>query len=75
MVIVRLETEDGRFVGNVEVAPFLSAPEILMWGDRFFKLHQATPEAIYRECFCAVSLTTAERCVELSILENVKPRP
>ena len=68
MVLVRLETSNGRFVGNVEVLPFLTAPEILLWGERFFKLHQKNP-ATYRECFCAVSLTTGERCIELSAME------
>jgi hypothetical protein len=66
MVLIRLETEDGRFVGNVEVLPFPEAPKGVVWGQRFFILHQATPEAIYREAFFAFSLTSGDRCMELS---------
>ncbi|HEY9608945.1 hypothetical protein [Allocoleopsis sp.] len=65
MVLVRLETSDGRFVANVEVLPFLSAPDVVLWGERHFKLHQENP-ATYRECFVAVSLTTGEKALELS---------
>lgn len=65
MVLVRLETSVGDFVGIVEVPPFLSAPDVILWGNRHFKLYQENP-AIYRECFVAVSFTSGERAVELS---------
>ncbi len=67
MVLVRLETSDGRFVANVEVLPFLTAPDVILWGQRYFKLHLLNP-ATYRECFVAVSLTTGARALELSYL-------
>lgn len=69
MILVRLETADGRFVANVEVLPFLSAPDVILWGERHFKLHQDQENpATYRECFVAVSLTSGERALELSFL-------
>lgn len=67
MTLVRLETSDGSFVANVEILPFLKAPDVILWGERHFKLHQENP-VTYRECFVAVSFTPSERAVQLSKL-------
>jgi hypothetical protein len=73
MILVRLETGDERFVGNVEIMPFLEAPAIVIWGDRFFILKYGSPhplyenvKAIYTEVFAAISFTSGARCMELS---------
>lgn len=44
----RLETVKGEKVTDVEVPPFDPPPEILIWGQRFFKHHEG---ATYREAF------------------------
>lgn len=72
MILIRLETEDGRFVGNVEIAPFETLPNIVIWDNRHFLLKNSSPPAlmrvigIYWETFAAVSLTTPRRSLELS---------
>ena len=35
--IIRLETADGGFVGWARLPPFNKAPDILVWGERFFR--------------------------------------
>lgn len=47
---IKLETEDGRFVGEHAIPPFLGGfePSVILWGSRFFKLLEGN---IYRECF------------------------
>lgn len=67
MVIVRLETSEGQFVANVEVAPFITPPDVLGWGNRVFKFESNKP-ATYRECFMVYSLTSGERAAELSAI-------
>ena len=37
---VRLETEQGELVGDATIAPFMTAPPILLWGTRLFLLHE-----------------------------------
>jgi hypothetical protein len=45
-----LQTEDGRHVANVEIPPFQSAPNILIWGLRVFTHHSTDGEKmVYRE--------------------------
>lgn len=66
MVIVTLVTADERLVGLVEVLPFVSPPEVLIWGERVFKFVRAEPRPTYRECFTAVSLTSGEQCAALT---------
>lgn len=51
---IRLETSDGHFVGNTHIPPFNVLPDVLIWGQRTFKLisyEQANGVALYRECF------------------------
>jgi hypothetical protein len=67
MVVVRLETSNGCLVGKVEIMAFdEQLPDVVLWGNRVFTLVYPEPDACYRECFFAISLTTPERCVELS---------
>ena len=67
MLLVRLETEDGSFVGIVEILPFFTPPKVLIWGNRVFILHSHVDEEItYRECFAVVSITGVERALELA---------
>lgn len=60
MVPVILQTSDGQLVSDEEaVLPFRTPPEIIVWGHRFFRLHD--PDGgkdkwgrvipIYREAF------------------------
>jgi hypothetical protein len=53
MLEIRLETEDGRFVCVASIPPFLTLPEVVLWGQRFFKLASEVPDAlpVYREAF------------------------
>ena len=72
MILIRLETGDEKFVGNVEIMPFLEAPAIVIWGDRHFVLKNSSHpndlkvRAIYKEAFAAISFTSGARCMELS---------
>jgi len=72
MILIRLETGDERFVGNVEITPFLEAPAIVIWEDRHFVLKNASPPALYKvgaiytEAHAAISFTSGARCMELS---------
>lgn len=56
---VRLETADGKFVFDGEILPFLPIgnlspwPRVLIWGERFFMIHDEAPPATYREVFVA----------------------
>lgn len=36
---VKLFTADGGFVAEVEIAPFQTMPEVLIWGARVFVWH------------------------------------
>lgn len=54
MFQVKLFTQDGGFVANVEIPPFKSWPDVLLWGQRIFQKAQTLdPDglATYRECF------------------------
>ena len=55
MILVRLETSDGRFVAEVEVPPFTTPPDVLIWGNRTF-IYESNrpPQPVYRECFAVV---------------------
>lgn len=52
---VRLETGDGSYVTTGIMPPFQIWPEVVIWGERVFKMHKAPvnfePEAVYREVF------------------------
>jgi hypothetical protein len=50
---VKLSTGDGRFVANVLIPPFKTMPEVLRWGDRYFKF---VSESEYSEVFCIAVL-------------------
>lgn len=71
MLLVRLETEDGNFVGIVEILPFCSPPRVLIWGNRVFTLYShVNDDVTYRECFAVVSITSSERAIELAAGTN-----
>lgn len=55
---VRLETSNGELVVHGDVPPFVTPPDVLVWGTRVFQLYESECEgaAVYRECF-AVYLT------------------
>lgn len=55
MVKIRLETDNGSFVADVAIPPFVTMPKVITWGDRVFQLHYE-PAKIYRECFAVVAL-------------------
>jgi len=54
----RLTTKDGSHVADVNVPPFKTNPDVLVWGDRVFQFHEeiVVPDdpctASYREAFC-----------------------
>lgn len=50
---IRLETSDGRYVVTGIIPLFITPPEIVIWGTRYFKLFAANPglDVIYREAF------------------------
>ncbi len=48
MIPVRLETADGALVAEEAVPPFLTPPEVVIWGQRFFRLYES---GVYREAF------------------------
>lgn len=51
---IKLETSSGGHVGHSEIPPFTSPPDVLVWGERFFKMYADNEEDgvwIYRECF------------------------
>ena len=35
-MIVSLETQRGEFVREIDIPPFVEAPNVLMWGTRVF---------------------------------------
>ena len=47
----QLLTSAKEFVAEVEIPPFNTPPDILVWGERFFKLDQATTRPEYVEAF------------------------
>lgn len=51
---IRLRTRDRSLVAHVEMMPYKMLPEVVMWGDRFFR-HDAYEMLmpIYSEIFCA----------------------
>lgn len=55
---IRLAIRGGGHVADVEIPPFKTLPEVLVWGQRFFSFHtelKADGEncsAEYREVFC-----------------------
>jgi hypothetical protein len=55
---MRLTIRDGGHVADVEIPPFKSLPDVLVWGDRVFSFHQSRSDdgdpcsAEYREVFC-----------------------
>lgn len=57
MIRIRLTVRDGAYVADVSIPPFKSMPEVIVWGQRFFGLHQMLDEpedpcaAEYREVF------------------------
>lgn len=56
---VTLQTSNGQHVCYAGVPPFETAPDIVMWGQRFFRLlhkKKMGEMAIYRETFVAVIL-------------------
>lgn len=62
---VRLETKDGHHVQDVYIPPFLSLPDVLIWGNRTFTFHGELSAdgdpccAEYREAFCHMVLEEA----------------
>lgn len=72
---VKLETADDKHVGWAKVLPFLKAPDVLIWGERVFRLagsfepgparSPGDPDAfhLYKEAFSHVVVTpvTADR--------------
>jgi hypothetical protein len=52
VIKVKLCISSGEHVTDVMIPPFQSMPDIIVWGERFFKMHQVTPDyAEYREGF------------------------
>lgn len=49
----RLLTADGQLVRDAEMPPFQTLPDILIWGQRFFRRDGVTSEGVptYREGF------------------------
>jgi hypothetical protein len=62
MIRVRLAIRDGGHVAEVEIPPFQSLPDVIVWGDRVFSFHMSMDidgemcRAEYREVFCYVIL-------------------
>ncbi len=58
MTKIRLETEDGRLVAEATRPPFGKPPEVVIWGQRVFKLHEdknsESHGSVYREVFAWV---------------------
>lgn len=48
MTFVKLFTASGEFVAEVEIPPFDTFPEVLIWGSRVFRLGD---DDVYREAF------------------------
>ena len=48
LAVIRLETAIGDFVDTVAIPKFSKSPEVIIWGERIFKLY--APE-VYREAF------------------------
>lgn len=61
---VRLETFDGRYVTTGIVPPFQKMPEVLIWGERCFRLTSTIFKPgvvpVYREAFALVVLQTRQ---------------
>ena len=56
LVKVRLETADGHFVCTGKMPPFVTYPEVVVWGLRVFQLVTVTKTGEmtkYREVFCS----------------------
>jgi hypothetical protein len=57
MLTVRLAVRDGGHVADLQIPPFVTLPEVLIWGQRVFAFHaeRASGEdpaiAEYREVF------------------------
>jgi hypothetical protein len=57
MIQIRLAIRDGGHVADVIIPPFVSLPEVVVWGERFFLFHHEIKNdgdpcaAEYRECF------------------------
>lgn len=48
MTVIRLETSIGDYVDTVAIPKFKTAPEVIIWGERVFRL--ARPN-VYQEVF------------------------
>ncbi len=57
MMKIRLAVRDGGHVTDVEIPPFQTFPEVVVWGQRFFSFHSELSgdgepcAAEYREVF------------------------
>ena len=53
MFKAKLLTTDGRYVCTAILPPFVTPPEVLVWGIRAFKYVPRTPgqKDVYYECF------------------------
>lgn len=49
MPTVKLYTRDGGFVTEEQFPPFVTRPEVVVWGSRFFAWNEAHQQ--YREVF------------------------
>lgn len=65
VIQVRLVNSNQEFVANVFVLNFLTPPDVILWGERYFMFQSSEP-AIYKECFVTVSFTTPEEAAALS---------
>lgn len=79
---VRLETEDGAFVFDGMIPPFVTgAPKVVSWGERVFLLHSlgvTRPRIarLNREMSEAGDRRDASRCDEIATeLEGIAPAP
>lgn len=54
-MIVHLETAEGELVGSFDITMFMMMPEVLVWGDRMFRLRDFSVGSmkphIFREIF------------------------
>jgi hypothetical protein len=57
----RLFTQDRRFVKDVEIPPFNTPPDLLVWGERFFILDETAgsvqPEYLEAFSFFVVEMS------------------
>jgi hypothetical protein len=56
----RLFTSDRRFVKDVEILPFNTPPDLLVWGERFFILDKDTNGFVQPEYLEAFSFFVVE---------------